>query len=48
MLSSLAAIRTKLSKDELALNLEIIKFLLVHGADRTLKSLDDLTVYDLA
>ncbi len=36
-----------LSDQEIKLNLEIIKFLLEHGADRTLKSIEDYTAMDL-
>ena len=38
----------ELSDQEIKLNLEIIKFLLEHGADRSLKSVDNLTSFDLA
>ena len=38
----------QLSDQEVNLNLEIIKFLLEHGADRTLKSIDNQTAFDLA
>jgi len=48
LLSQLSAVSVNLSKDEIKLNLEIIKFLLEHGADRTLKSVGDFTAYDLA
>jgi hypothetical protein len=41
-------IKVKLSNEEIELNLEIIKFLLEHGADRTLKCLNDKNAYDLA
>jgi hypothetical protein len=36
-----------LSEQEIKLNLEIIKFLLEHGADRTLKSIENTTAFDL-
>ena len=38
----------KLSEEEINLNLEIIKFLLENGADRTLKGVDNLIAIKLA
>ena len=47
-MTQLISVRMSLSKQEIQLNLEIIKFLLEHGADRTLKSVDNKTTFDLA
>ena len=41
LLTQLCSVRMELSDQEQKLNLEIIKFLLEHGADRQLKSVDN-------